>query len=450
MNSKNDPFPELWFPFTCYQDTIDYPPVVMDHGRGIYLYDEKGKGYVDAISSWWVNILGHNHPDISKAVKEQVDKLEHVLMAGFISRPAAELSHKLSSLLPGGKTRIFYSDDGSTAVEAALKIALQYWALKGERKTGFIALSGAYHGDTLGAMSVGNIPQYHSLFHQRYKRADFALSPYCYRCPLGKEKETCKAECMDSLEDILKEKADTTAACIFEPMVQAAAGMRIYPVKVLKKIFALCKKYSVLTIADEVAVGFGRTGKLFACEHVKEVPDIMCLAKGLTGGYLPLSATVVKESVFDEFCGDAFSGKIFHHGHSFTGNPLAAAAACAALTVIREEDIPRSLGKKIEHFSDQLMNFDTFEIVGDIRSLGMIGALELVKNRDTKEALDPEKRIPFRIAKKALEFGLLIRPLGNVIYFMPAYCINEDEIDNMFYCAQRAIKTVLNENESSL
>ncbi|MBD3419809.1 MAG: adenosylmethionine--8-amino-7-oxononanoate transaminase [Chitinivibrionales bacterium] len=450
MKASSDTLKHLWFPFTYYNDLEHSPPLIIEYGRGLYVYDKSGKGYLDAIGSWWVSILGHNHPEISEAIKKQLDKLEHVMMAGFVTEPAIELADKLISILPRGLNRIFYSDNGSTAVEVALKIALQYQALKGSQRSGFIAFSGAYHGDTLGAMSVGMIPHYHATFHARFKMQSFVNSPYCYRCPTGKESTTCKAECMDSLEQALADHGDTTAACIFEPMVQGAGGMRIYPEKVLKRVFALCRKYDVLTIADEVAMGFGRTGKMFACEHARETPDIMCLAKGITGGYLPLAATAVKEHIFDEFKGGFASDRIFHHGHTFTGNPLAAAAACATLDVLKREKIPESLKSKVDYFQKNLQHFNEFDIVGDIRSIGMIGALELVRDRQTKEPPPPESRLAYRICRKAIGLGLLLRPLGNVVYFVPPYIISEDEINNMFHIAKIAMHEALHETDATL
>ncbi len=450
MKSQGNIFDSIWFPFSYYQDILDYPPIIIKNGKGIYLYDTNGKEYLDAIGSWWVSILGHSHPEISQAVKDQLDKIEHVIMAGFISEATLKLSGLLSSLLPKPLKRIFYSDDGSTAVEVALKMALQYWAFKGEPRNRFVALSGAYHGDTLGSMSVGMIPQYHSLFHRLFKKEYFVHSPYCYRCPVEKHKETCSADCMDSLEDLLRQKGDSIAAFIFEPMVQGAVGMRVYPSKVLRRIFDICQKSSVLTIADEVAMGFGRTGRLFACEHADAAPDIMCIAKGLTGGYLPLSATVVREEIFKEFCADYSTDRILNHGHSFTGNPLAASAACAALEIIKREDIPHSVERKMAYFREQLEPFSDLDIVGDVRSIGMVGALELVNNRETKEKLPPEKRIPFRISRRALKYGLLIRPVGDVIYFMPPYIISEEEIDSIFLITKKAIQEVLDEEHSTI
>jgi adenosylmethionine---8-amino-7-oxononanoate aminotransferase len=445
MSSQKNTFDHLWFPFTCTQDIERFPPRVIARGEGIYIFDDGGRRYLDAIGSWWVSILGHNNPRITAAVKQQLDKLEHVLMAGFISEPALRLSGLLGSMLPEGLTRIFYSDNGSTAVEVALKIALQYWAAKRERRTAFVSLTGGYHGDTLGAMSVGGIPAYHRLFHDRFSKQLFADAPYCFRCPCGKAKETCGAECMASLEHILAEKGDTIAACIFEPMLQGAAGMRIYPEKVLTRLFAACKNYNVLTIADEVATGFGRTGKLFACEHAGVVPDIMCIAKGLTGGYLPMAATVAREKIYREFCGDFMAGRELAHGHTFTGNPLAAAAACEALSIIREENIPQSLAPKTALFKERLESFRDIDAVGDVRSIGMVGALELVADRNTKKPFPAEKRIPFLIAQKAMEYGLIIRPLGNVLYFVPAYIITEKEIEFMFDTTAKAIKETIHE-----
>lgn len=445
MRSDTGSETSLWYPFTYFEDAAARPPAVIERGSGLYLYDTEGRRYLDAIGSWWVSILGHNHPEITAAVKAQLDKLEHVIMAGFITEPTRRLPELLGAILPERLSRVFYSDDGSTAVEAALKMALQYWALKGKNRTRFVAFSGAYHGDTLGAMSVGAMPAYHSLFHERFSRQLFTDPPYCYRCPAGREPHTCGAECMDSLEAIMEREGETVAACIVEPMVQGAAGMRIYPAKVLQRVFEIARRYGVLTIADEVAMGFGRTGTMFACEHAGVVPDIMCLAKGLTGGYLPLSATVVSEEVFEEFKGAFPSDRIFHHGHSFTGNPLAAAAACAAVNVLIRDSLPQSIHDTMRYFREQLGRFDRLDVAGDVRSIGMVGAVELVADRTRKTPLEPELRIPYRIARRAVEKGLLIRPLGDVLYFIPAYVITRDQIDWMYETAINAVREVLDE-----
>jgi adenosylmethionine---8-amino-7-oxononanoate aminotransferase len=432
-------------PFTYFDDLSRTPPAVIDRGSGIYLFDSTGRGYIDAIGSWWVSIFGHNHPDITRAVKEQLDKIEHVMMAGFISEPALQLTHLLADMLPQGLSRIFFSDDGSTTVEVALKMALQYHALCGSDRREFVALDGGYHGDTLGAMSVGCIPQYHALFHERFKKQHFAHSPYCYRCPAAKEQSTCNAECMDSLDLIFREHGERIAAFIFEPMVQGASGMRVYPSKVLKRIFSLCKQYGIITIADEVAMGFGRTGKLFACNHAHETPDIMCLAKGLTGGYLPMGVTAVRETIFEPFKGSFPDDRIFNHGHSFTGNPLAASAGCAAMKLIRESKIPDSLEPLTGFFKSHLERFREYPLVGDIRHIGMVGAIEFVANTATKEKLPASIRFGHTVAKSALRSGLLVRPLGDVLYFMPPYTMTEDQMDNMFFIAHRAIREAIDE-----
>jgi len=443
MDLSKDIYKNLWFPFTCSKDIDAFLPRIIERGEGVYVFDTSNTRYLDAIGSWWVSILGHCHPRINAALKNQLEKLEHVLMAGFVSPPALQLSHELVSILPSGLSRIFYSDDGSTAVEAALKMSLQYWKNKGEKRTHFIGLKGGYHGDTLGAMSVGNIPDYHELFHESFRANICADSPYCYRCPAGKSPGTCNAECMESLETILKNQGESVAACIFEPMVQGAGGMRVYPAKVLTRLFAACSKYDVLTIADEVAVGFGRTGKLFACEHAGLTPDIMCLAKGLTSGYIPMAATAAKEKVYEQFCGDFLAGKELSHGHSFTGNPLGAAIACETIAILKEQNIPRSLEKKTGYFTRCLHTFDEIECVGDIRSIGMIGAIELVENRNTKKPFAKELRVPFRIAQRAIDKGVIIRPLGNVLYFVPAYIITEEQIAFMMEMTKESIREIV-------
>jgi adenosylmethionine---8-amino-7-oxononanoate aminotransferase len=439
MNSLDS----LWFPFTSSEDLAAFPPLCIERGEGLYLFDESGRRLLDAIGSWWVSVLGHGHPRITNAVKSQLDNLEHVLMAGCYALPTLTLARELAGLFPGEKRRIFFSDDGSTSVEIALKMSLQYWANKNINKSEFVSLSGAYHGDTLGAMSVGGIPAFQAFFQKHFKKFLLTDPPNCYRCPCNKNKADCGAQCMDSLESLLRLKADSIAACIFEPMVQGAAGMRIYPAKVLTRIFELCERYGVLTIADEVATGFGRTGRMFACEHAGVKPDIMCVAKGLTGGYLPMAATIAKEEIYQEFCGDFKSGRELLHGHTFTGNPLAAAAACETLKIFKEQNIPASLSEKISFFQKGLERFYELDIVGDVRSIGMIGAIELVKDRETKERLPVEKRIPFHAARKALDYGVLLRPLGDVLYFIPAYTISEQEITMMLSATMKSIRDVI-------
>ncbi|MDR3012216.1 MAG: adenosylmethionine--8-amino-7-oxononanoate transaminase [Chitinispirillales bacterium] len=435
-------FEHLWMPFTSHQEHEKYPPIVISKGDGIYLYGADGKRYIDAIGSWWVSTFGHCNPVINTAVKQQIDKLEHVLMAGFISDTTMELTKILSGILPKSLSKIFYSDDGSTSVEVALKIAIQYHAIRGDDRHAFVALGDGYHGDTLGAMSVGAISEFHSLFHKRFKEQYYTDSPYCFRCPVHKKKENCSAECMDSLERILNQHGKNIAACIFEPMVQGAAGMRIYPPKVLQRIFDLCHRHGVITIADEVATGLGRTGKMFACDHAEVVPDIMCLAKGLTGGYLPIAVTAVDEKIYDIFKGAPKSNRTLNHGHTFTGNPLASSAAVAAMKLLIENQYPKSAESTMKYFSKKLLSLNDHEHVAGIRHLGFIGAFEIVKDKMTKEKFPEEKHVPFKLSQIAAEKGLILRPLGNTVYYMPPFNITTEELDMIFALTKECIDDI--------
>lgn len=447
MRSKNSS-DSIWMPFTSWQDCIDYPPLVIERAEGICLYDTAGTKYIDGIGSWWVSLFGHRHPHIIASVKKQLERLEHVMMAGCVSDTTLRLSELLSTLLPAGLSKIFFSDNGSSAVEVAMKMALQFHLQTGgSGRTAFIALGGDYHGDTLGAMTVGSIPQYHAPFHATFKKGLFTDPPHCFRCPCGKRQDSCSAECMDSLEILLREHHRSVAAFIFEPMVQGAVGMRIYPPKVLERCFDLCSKWNILTIADEVAMGFGRTGTMFACEHAGVTPDIMCIAKGLSGGCLPIAATVVKETVFDAFKGDAFSGRTFEHGHTFTGNPLASAAACAAIELLGKYNVPRSLQPLSAALANHLDSFKKYEITGDVRTLGMVGAIELAADKSAKTRLPAEKRIPFTICRNALSRGLLIRPLGDVIYFMLPYITTETDLDRIMAVTHEAFRETINDTD---
>ncbi|MEZ4264941.1 MAG: adenosylmethionine--8-amino-7-oxononanoate transaminase [Myxococcota bacterium] len=442
-DDARDPHPHLWFPFTYHDDLATSPPVVIERGEGVWLYAADGRAYMDAVGSWWTSLLGHRRPEVVAAIEAQLSRLEHVMMAGFVTEPVLGLAERLSRHLPPELGRYFLSDNGSTAVEVALKMALQYWSLRGEERPHVIALGGAYHGDTLGAMSVGDIPAYHTTFHRLWKGGLFTDPPSCYRCPAAQLPASCHAECMDSLERLLETHRGQVAAFIFEPMVQGVSGMRVYPAKVLQRAMDLCAEHGVLTIADEVAMGMGRTGRFLATEHAGRVPDIACLAKGLTAGFLPLAVTAVQEHIYAPFRGSRGSGRILHHGHTFTGNPLAAAAACATLDVLEELDIPASLGPITEHFARELQGFSEIEAVGDIRQLGLVGALELVHDRRTKTPFPPEAQVAWRIHLRALELGLILRPLGDVLYFMPPLTVSAAELDQMFALARLAMTEVL-------
>jgi len=434
----------VWHPDTQMKDYENDEPIIIDRGEGIYIWDLKGNKYIDAISSWWVNTLGHSNKRLNNALKAQVDKIEHVLLAGFSHVPAIELAEKLINITPKEFTKVFYSDNGSTAVEVALKMTYQYWVQKGEpQKNKFVALKNSYHGDTLGSVAVGGIDLYRKIFKPLLFEIFQADSPYCYRCSAGKNRETCNIECLNSMEKILEEHSNEIAGVIVEPLNQAAAGMIIYPAEYLTRLRKLCDKYSVLLIDDEVAMGFGRTGKMFAFEHAGIIPDIICVAKGITAGYLPLAATIVKEEIYQAFYDDYEKVKAFYHGHSFTGNPLAASVAVENLKIFEEEKIIESIQPKIIKLKQEMEKFRELDCVGDIRHLGMIGALEIVKNRETKEKYSFEERIGTKIYKEALKRGAVLRPLGHIIYFLPPYVITEEEIKKLTDIAYDSIKAVL-------
>lgn len=434
----------IWHPNTQMKDYENDAPIIIDRGEGIYIWDIEGNKYIDSISSWWVNTLGHSHKRLNNALKAQVDKIEHVLLAGFSHKPAIELAEMLINITPQRITKVFYSDNGSTAVEVALKMAYQYWHQTGKpEKKKFIALENSYHGDTLGSVAVGGIELYSDIFKPLLFDTYQADSPYCYRCPCEKEKNRCDFECLNSMAAILEKHSDEIAGIIVEPLVQGAAGMIIYPAEYLTKVRELCDKYNVLLIDDEVAMGFGRTGKMFAYEHARIVPDIICFSKGITAGYLPLAATLTGEEIYQAFYDDYDKLKAFYHGHSFTGNPLAASVAVENLRIFEEENIIESLQPKISCLSAELNRFKELDFVGDVRHIGMIGAIEIVKNKSTKERFPLKDRIGYKIYKEGLKRGAILRPLGNVVYFIPPYVITEDEIKKLADIALNSIKAAL-------
>lgn len=430
----------VWHPYTQSKDSEAVPPIPIKRADGAKLYDDEGKFYYDTISSWWCNVHGHNHPVIKKAIKKQLDLFEHVLFAGFTHEPAVELAEKLVSITPEPLTRVFFSDNGSTAVEAGLKMSFQYWQNKGRKnKTRFMSLDKGYHGDTVGAMSVSGL----GLFNERFEPLFFdtvkAPSPYCYRCPEGREKGSCDLECLGKAEEILKSSAENIAAIILEPMLMGAGGMIVYGKEYLRGIKTLSERYDVHLIVDEVATGFGRTGKMFACEHAGISPDIMCLSKGITSGYLPLAATVVTEEIFGAFQGEIKERKTFYHGHTYTANPSACAAANASIGLFEREGTLKNverINKKLVSFLEQI---SALPYVGDIRHIGAVGAVELVKNKISKEPFAEEDRVGMKIYKKGLENGILLRPLGDIIYFFLPLCLAARELDDIFERANKSI-----------
>ena len=420
----------IWHPYTQMKDCRTFPPILIERAKGMKLYDDRGNFYYDTISSWWCNVHGHNHPAIKRAIKRQLDSLEHVLFAGFTHESAIVLAEKLISIAPTGLAKVFFSDNGSTAVETALKMSFQYWQNTGKKtKKKFVSLDRGYHGDTLGAMSVSGVDTYNDMFKDLFFASFKVSAPYCYRCPMGKNRESCGIDCIKPLEDMLKKKNREIAALILEPLVMAAGGMIIYPKEYLKRADELAKKYSVHLIVDEVATGFGRTGKMFACDYVNIRPDFMCLSKGITSGYLPLGVTLTTDEIYDAFYDDRSKGKTFYHGHTYTANPVSCSAAVASLELFRQEDTLKRAEELIPLFHAGLERFRNLPAVGDVRYLGLIGALELVKDKLTKEPFAASKRMGLDIYKKGLARNLVLRPLGNITYLFLPLCIKKSELE---------------------
>ncbi len=413
----------LWHPYTQMKTAPEPLPVV--RGRGVWLELEDGRRILDGISSWWVNIHGHSHPKLNAALAAQAAELEQVLFAGCTHPPAVALAEKLLSILPRGLSRIFYSDNGSTAVEAALKLALQFWKNRGEsQRTRFIALEHAYHGDTVGSMSVSAASAFTQPFAEMLFSIERAHAPYCLRCPLGLTRERCTIDCLQSLESVLVAHRDSVAGVVVEPMLQGAGGMIVWPSEFLAGVRQLCDRYGVLMIADEVLTGFGRTGRMFACEHAGVTPDLICLSKALTGGYLPLAVTAATSEIYDAFLSDD-RAKAFFHGHSYTANPLACAVAIASLELFESERLLDRIMRLEQRLRARLEPLRALETVADVRAIGGVAAIEL-EGSGYLDDIGP------RLAAAFLARGILLRPLGNVLYFMPPYVITDEEVD--FVC----------------
>jgi adenosylmethionine-8-amino-7-oxononanoate aminotransferase len=431
MTSKNSMMMQrdlevIWHPCTQMKDHETLPLIPIKSGKGIYLYDFEDNSYIDAVSSWWVNLFGHANPVINAKIKSQVDTLEHVLLAGFTHEPAIDLAHKLVAMTPTELKKVFYVDNGSSAVEAALKMSYHYHLNKGKRKPLFLSLTNSYHGETIGALSVGDV----ALYKETYEPLLIANM----QVPVPKDQSIAAAnEALKVLEEVLIDKADEIAALIVEPLIQGAGGMHMYHPAYLTGARALTKTYNVHLIADEIMTGFGRTGKMFAFDHTDVSPDFMTLSKGLTGGYLPLSVVMTTEDVYNAFYCDYNEYKAFLHSHSYTGNPLACAAALATFEIFEASDVLGENVKKAAYIKEKTEAFKKFPQVKEIRQQGMVTAIEL-KGYDAKE------RIGLKIYEYALTQGVLLRPLGSVIYFMPPYIISYEEIDKMIQVAYEGIE----------
>jgi adenosylmethionine-8-amino-7-oxononanoate aminotransferase len=422
----------LWHPFT--QEGVDPPPLCIRGGQGVFLETQDGRQILDAISSWWVNIHGHSHPAIAQAVAKQAARLEHVLFAGFSHEPAEELASRLAKIVPPPLRHVFFSDDGSTAVEVALKLALQYWSNCGRPgKRRIVALENAYHGDTVGAMSVSDDSPFNAAFDSLRIPVMRTHSAYCAHCPVGLTRATCQIECLDELERLLHKHGHEIAAVIVEPLLQGAGGMIVHPEEFLSGVRRLTSTYDVLLIADEVLTGFGRTGRMFACDRAAVVPDLMCVAKGLTGGFLPLAATFATDRVHDAFTGGDRSHTFFH-GHSYTANPIACAAANASLQIFENEPVFERIAAIEKVHAARLPVFAAYPGVADVRSIGTVAAIELsVPDAGYLSSLRP------RLYKYYLDRGVLLRPLGNVVYILPPYVITPDQLNFVYDVIQDSL-----------
>ena len=421
----------IWHPCTQMKDHETLPLVPIKNGRGIYLYDFEDKAYIDAISSWWVNIFGHVNEHISSRVKEQLDTLEHVLLAGFTHKPAIDLAQKLVNLTPKNLDKIFFADNGSSAVEVALKMSFHYHKNRGENRPLFLSLSNSYHGETIGALSVGDV--------ELYKETYAPLLISCIQTPVPKDQtEQSAKEAIVELQKILVERGSEISALIIEPLVQGAGNMHMYHPLYITLAKEVCHKHGVHLIADEIMTGFGRTGTMFACEQADITPDFMTLSKGLTGGYLPLAVVMTTDEVYNAFYCDYGEYKAFLHSHSYTGNPLACSAALATIELFEASDVIGENRKKSAYILEKLEKFKLLPNVKEVRQTGMIAAVEL-------QGYTPQERIGLKVYQYGLDNGVLLRPLAHIVYFMPPYIITYEEIDKMIDTAYEAI-VLLNDN----
>lgn len=412
----------IWYPFT--QQATDPPPIRVKKAEGVYLYTEDGRKIIDGISSWWVNLHGHGHPEIVQAIAKQAARIDHVLLAGCTNDTVEELAARLQKVLPAQLQHIFFSDDGSTAVEVALKMAVQYWKNIGRpEKKAIVALEHAYHGDTVGAMSVGDDSGFTESFQSLLFPVHRVHSAYCYRCPVGKTRASCNINCADQLHALLEQKHDEIAALIVEPLLQGAGGMIVHPVEFLQRVRQMCTEFGVLLIDDEVLTGFGRCGRMFAGELAGVVPDLMCLSKGLTGGVLPMAATICTDEIHQSFMGSD-SSRTFWHGHSYTGNPIAAAAGVASLKIFEREPVFERIAMITKIHCERLAAIREHPAAGDVRSIGTMAAVEL-------KADDPGyfSSVRPQLYDFFIKSGVLLRPLGNVIYILPPYVISSAELN---------------------
>lgn len=445
MDWQKEDLKYIWHPCSQMKDYEELPPIVIESGKGVHLTDINGKDYIDIVSSWWCNLLGHCNPKINESIKKQLDNLEHVIFANFSHKPVITLCRELSEIIPKGLTKFNFSDNGSASVECSLKMAFQYHYQTGHpEKTKFMCLSDGYHGETVGALSVGTLDLYAKIYKPMLMDAIRIEAPDCYRCPYNKCRDCCSCECFEKAEELFAIHGNETAGMIVEPLLQGSAGMRIYPPLYLKKLRKLCDEHNVILIADEIATGFGRTGKMFAFDHAGVSPDIMCISKGLTGGYMPMAITITTDKIYDAFYSDYNEGKAFMHSHTYSGNPLGCSAALAVLDILKNDNIIEKANNTAIYLNDSINNaIGKHKNVGEIRHIGLINAIELVEDKSSKKGFDAKKRIGYQIYKKALEKGLILRPLGNVLYFNPPLIIGKEDIDKAIDICAASMNEIL-------
>lgn len=430
----------LWHPCTQMKDHERIPIIPIKKGDGIWLEDFEGNRYMDAVSSWWVNIFGHNNTHINQKIQNQLQQLEHVILGGFTHEPIIELSEKLVAITPPKLKRCFYADNGSSAVEVALKMSFHFWHNTGKpKKTRFINLSNSYHGETLAALAMGDVALYKEVYGPLLMQPITVPSPDCFNRETGESWEAYTERQFEHMERALEENHEEVCAVILEPLIQCAGNMRMYHPIYLKKLRDACDRYGVHIIADEIAVGFGRTGTLFACEQADISPDLMCLSKGLTGGYLPLSVVMTTNEIYEAFYDDYDTLKAFLHSHSFTGNPLGCAAALATLELFEKENTIVTNQKLITKMEQATAHLKDHPHVAEVRQTGMVCAIEMVKDKANRTSFDWKERRGLRVFEYALTQGALLRPLGNITYFMPPYIITEDQIQELADIATRGI-----------
>jgi adenosylmethionine---8-amino-7-oxononanoate aminotransferase len=436
----------IWHPFTPMKLWLADEPLVITEAQGMHLIDSDGNRYLDGVSSLWCNVHGHRVPEIDEAVRRQLDKVAHSTMLGLASEPAILLADRLMQIVPKGLAKVFYSDAGATATEIAFKLAAQYWFNVGKpEKHEFVGFAEAYHGDTTGAMSVGRTELFHRAYFPILFKTHFAPTPFPYRWPKGpsgktRSEQDIRYECLAGLLNILREHHSRIAAVCIEPVVQGAAGMIVHPEGFLKGVRDLCTKYDVLMIADEVAVGFGRTGRMFACEHEDVSPDLMCVAKGITGGYLPLAATFATQRIFDAFVGDPWEGKTFYHGHTYTGNPLACAAALASLDLFTRNDLIAQVQRKSEELTRLLAPLQDLQHVGEIRQKGLMVGIELVADKAVRQPFDSRRRVGAAVCAAVRKHGVIIRPLGDVLVLMPPLAMGLQDLQAIVQAVQAEVE----------